>query len=140
MYFNKIMRTTARETLFKIIFASQFTHSADEGFKRSLYKAEKLDEKDVEYCTAILNIIDEHRDEFVRILDERSRLFPESRLFPADRSILFIALAEILYFDDVPKAVSVNEAANIASKYSTERSASFVSGILSEIIKGSGNV
>ena len=134
------MRTTARETLFKIIFASQFTQGTDEGFKKALYKAEKLDEKDVEYCTAILNIINEHREEFVRILDERSHLFPESRLFPADRSVLFIALAEILYFKDVPCAVSVNEAANIASKYSTEKSASFVSGILSEIIKESGNV
>lgn len=134
------MRTTARETLFKIIFASQFTQSTDERFKKALYKAEKLDEKDALYCTAILNIINEHKEEFVRILDERSHLFPEARLFPADRSVLFIALAEILYFKDVPCAVSVNEAANIASKYSTEKSASFVSGILSEIIKESGNV
>lgn len=134
------MRTTARETLFKIIFASQFTQETDEAFKRALYKTEKLDEKDIEYCSAILKIIDEHRDEFVRILDERSRLFPESRLFPADRSVLFVALAEVLYYEDVPDRVAVNEAANIASKYSTEKSASFVSGILSEIIRGKGNV
>ena len=134
------MRTTARETLFKIIFASQFTEGTDEGFKRALFKAEKLDEKDVGYCTAILKIVDEHREEFARILDERSKLFPESRLFPADRSVLFVALAEILYFDDVPDKVAVNEAANIASKYSTEKSASFVSGILSEIIREKGNV
>lgn len=129
------MRTTARETLFKIVFATQFTQSADESFKRALYKAEKLNDNDIEYCSAILKIIDEHGEEFARILDEHSKLFPESRLFPADRSVLFIALAEILYFDGVPHAVSVNEAANIASKYSSEKSASFVSGILAEIIK-----
>ena len=51
-----------------------------------------------------------------------------------------IALAEIMYFDGIPEAVSVNEAANIASKYSSEKSASFVSGILSEIIRDRKNV
>lgn len=129
------MRTSARETLFKIVFSMQFTQDADENFKRALYKSEKLTENDVEYCNSILDIIDEHRDEFVRVLDGHSRLFPESRLFPADRSVLFIALAEIMYFVGIPHAVSVNEAANIASKYSSEKSASFVSGILAEIIR-----
>ncbi len=129
------MRTVARETLFKIIFASQFTKSVDESMKRALYKNEKLNENDVEFCEAILKITEEHGEEFSEILDKHSRLFPESRLFPADRSILFIALAEILYCADVPDAVSVNEAANIASKYSSEKSASFVSGILAEIIR-----
>ncbi len=134
------MRTTARETLFKIIFASRFTQGVDEGFKRALYKTEKLNESDVEYCNAILGIVAEHGEEFTDLLDSHSKLFPESRLFPADRSVLLIALAEIFYFKDVPNAVSVNEAANIASKYSSEKSASFVSGILSEIIREKGNV
>ena len=134
------MRTTARETLFKIIFASRLTQGVDEGFKRALYKTEKLNESDVEYCNAILGIVAEHGEEFTDLLDSHSKLFPESRLFPADRSVLLIALAEIFYFKDVPNAVSVNEAANIASKYSSEKSASFVSGILSEIIREKGNV
>ena len=127
-------------TLFKIVFATQFTKETNENFNRVLFNAENLNENDVEYCTALLNIINEHLEELTQILDARSRLFPESRLFPADRSVLLIALAEILYSDDVPYAVSVNEAANIASKYSSEKSASFVSGILSEIIKEKGNV
>ena len=75
-----------------------------------------------------------------KIIDTHSRLFPESRLFPADRSILLLAIAEILYFNDIPSAVSANEAANIAAKYSSEKSATFVSGILSEIIRERGNV
>ena len=94
----------------------------------------------MEYCNAILGIVAEHGEEFTDLLDSHSKLFPESRLFPADRSVLLIALAEIFYFKDVPNAVSVNEAANIASKYSSEKSASFVSGILSEIIREKGNV
>lgn len=133
------MRAVARETVFKIIFASQFNGETDEGLKRALVKTEKLNENDAEYCNRIIDIVNGHKDEFAKLLDERSRLFPESRLFPADRSILLIALAEILYCSDVPSAVSVNEAANIASKYSSEKSASFISGILAEIIREKDN-
>ena len=134
------MRTTARETVFKIIFASQFTQTVEDGFKRALYANEKLNESDAEYCEKILKTVNENSAEFLDMLDKHSRLFPESRLFPADRSIFLLALAEILYFDDIPDAVSVNEAANIASKYSSEKSASFISGILSEIIREKNNV
>lgn len=134
------MRTAARETLFKIIFASQFTEETDGVFKQSLYAKEKLDEKDTAYCDDVLGIIRVHKDEFTEILNSRSRLFPEARLFPADRSVLFIALAEILYRDDIPDTVSVNEAANIASKFSSEKSASFVSGILAEVIREKSGV
>lgn len=134
------MRTVARETLFKIVFASQFNDCCGEAFNSAMYKSDKLNHDDISYCESILKIIDVHKEKFAEILDNHSRLFPESRLFPADRSILFIALAEILYFDDVPAAVSVNEAANIASKYSSAKSASFLSGILAEIIREKNNV
>ena len=84
----------------------------------------------------MLSLVAGHEEEFAEIIDNRSLAFPESRLFPADKSILFVALAEIVHMPDIPHAVSVNEAANIASKYSSEKSASFISGILSEVQKG----
>ena len=130
------MRTIARETLFKIIFSSQFGNGVDETLKNSLYRINKLDENDREYCNKVLGIIAEHSNEFTALLDEHSISFPEKRIFPADRSIMLIALAEILYMDDIPDKVSLNEAANIASKYSSEKSASFITGVLSAISGG----
>ena len=133
------MRTNARETAFKILFASQFNDEVEET-KRSIIKLEKLDDNDVAYLNGVVSLVNDHKHELTKMIDERSSRFPESRLFPADRSILLIAIAEILYIDDIPPAVSVNEAANIASKYSSEKSATFISGILSEIIKEKNNV
>ena len=133
------MRTTARETAFKILFSTQFNEEY-EYTKRSAYSFEKLDESDVTYCNDIIKCVLDHKAELTKIIDKHSKQFPESRLFCADRSILLIAIAEILYFDDIPSAVSVNEAANIASKYSSEKSATFISGILSDIIKEHDNV
>jgi len=130
------MRTNARETVFKIVFASQFTGGQDSVLKSALYKNEKLTKDDISYADKVLSLIAEHGGEFAEFIDKLSCSFPESRLFPADRSALFIALAEIKYMDDIPNVVSVNEAANIVSKYSSPKSASFVSGLLSEVIKG----
>ena len=134
------MRTVARETLFKIVFASQFTGEVNLGLKNSLYKLEKVQGKDVEYCDAVLKVIEEHGVEFARELDSRSKMFPEARMFPADKSILLISMAEILYFNDIPDKVSLNEAANIASKYSSAKSATFITGILSAVAGGKSNV
>ena len=129
------MRTAAREAVFKIVFASRFTGELDAELEKTLKKTEKLDGDDSEYVKRVLAILSEHENEFLNILDGHSKIFPESRLFPADKSILLVALSEIKYMDDIPAVVSVNEAANIASKYSSAKSASFISGILSEIIK-----
>ena len=128
------MRTTARETIFKILFSRQFSEGDGTELKNALYKADRLTEEDMKYGDGILSLIDTHKDEFSSIIDRHSFAFPEKRIYPADRSILLIALAEILYCDDIPDKVSVNEAANIASKYSSERSASYISGILSSVI------
>ena len=120
------MRTKARETLFKILFSSQFVQPVDKSFRLGLYRAGELNEDDVKYCDRVLSLIEEHSADISSLIDKKSLAFPEARLFPADRSVLFIAIAEILYCDDVPDKVAASEAANIASRYSSEKSASFI--------------
>ena len=131
------MRTIARETLFKLVFSSQFGEDGiDRTLKSNLYKINKLEESDKEYCERVLGVIAGHSEEFASLLNEYSHSFPESRIFPADKSIMLIALSELLYMDDIPRKVSLNEAANLASKYSSEKSASFISGVLAAISGG----
>ena len=135
----KLCALRQEKRFFKILFSSQFNDDIKE-LKNSLYKIEKLNKNDTEYCDQILNTVASNREKLIEIIDERSKLFPQVRMFPADRSIILIALAEIMFIPDIPSAVSINEAANIASKYSSEKSASFISGILSEVIKEQNNV
>ena len=130
------MRTVARETLFKIIYASQFSEGVDDGLKTSLFKAGELTADDISYCERVLTVLNDRKEELLKLLDKHSVSFPEKRIFPSDRSILLIALAEILYCDDIPDKVSLNEAANIASKYSSAKSATFITGILSAVVGG----
>lgn len=128
------MRGLAREVAFQVVFATLFCEQT-EGLKNALCKREKLNADDISYVDRVLATVTEHREEEDKIIDNISDSFAVQRVFPVDKSILYIAIAEILYFDDIPAQVSCNEAANIASKYSTEKSASYVTGILSEVIR-----
>ncbi len=57
------------------------------------------------------------------------------RLFSVDRNILRMGIYELLFMDDIPPAVTINEAVEIAKKYGTEKSPSFVNGILDRVAK-----
>ncbi len=140
MLYRNDMRTKARETLFKIIFSSQFVDAVDRSFCAGMYKAGELNEDDVKYCDRVLALVGEHSKDIASVIDGKSHAFPEARIFPADRSVLMIAVAEILYMDDVPDKVAASEAAGIAARYSSEKSAAFVNGILASVIadKASG--
>lgn len=58
------------------------------------------------------------------------------RMAAVDRNILRLAAYELLYRKDIPSAVTINEALEIAKRYSTNESASFINGILDKIAKG----
>jgi N utilization substance protein B len=57
------------------------------------------------------------------------------RLAILDRILIRMALCEILYFADIPPKVSINEAIDIAKRFSTEKSGAFINGILDAVYK-----
>ncbi len=60
----------------------------------------------------------------------------EPQRFPAvDRSILRMAMFEILYLDHIPPSVSINEAVDMAKKYSTDESGKFINGVLGAFVR-----
>lgn len=128
------MRSDAREAAFKIIFASLFHNDIQKEFRASVYRTEKLSEEEREFAESLVRTVTEKRGELLSVLTARIERFPDYRIFTADKAIMLIALAEIRYFDDIPPVVSVSEAASLARKYSTEKSADFVNGVLGGII------
>ena len=128
------MRTQARETVYKIVFARQFREDCPQSFRNAMYRADKLGEEDCAFAERLYAAVAEHGEELSAVLAEKVTRFAETRIYPADKAALLIALAEIKYFDDIPPVVSVNEAVALARKYSTEKSADFVNGVLGGII------
>lgn len=128
------MRSDAREAAFKIIFAEHFGGDCDERFKAGIYRKAKLNEEETDFARRLVSLTEGHRDELLRLLSEKVTRYADYRIYAVDRAILLVALAEILYIEEVPPIVSVSEAAALARKYSTENSANFVNGVLAGVI------
>jgi N utilization substance protein B len=75
----------------------------------------------------------EHRDEADAIIKKHAINWDLHRIAAVDRNILRLAIFEMLHRDDIPPVVSINEAVDIAKKFSTQDSGKFVNGILDKI-------
>jgi len=75
----------------------------------------------------------EHRDEADDLIKKHAKNWELHRIAAVDRNILRLAIFEMLHRDDIPPVVSINEAVDIAKKFSTQDSGKFVNGILDKI-------
>jgi N utilization substance protein B len=75
----------------------------------------------------------EHRDEADALIKKHAQNWELHRIAAVDRNILRLAIFEMLHRDDIPPIVSINEAVDIAKKFSTQDSGKFVNGILDKI-------
>ena len=129
------MRNAAREAALSVIFAQQFNTDCLEALKKKIFKQFKLEkDEDLLFACDLIATVEEHRDELIAGIEDACHHYKENRINPTDKSILLIAMAEIMYFDEIPPVVSVSEAAGLARKYSTETSADFVNGVLAGVI------
>ncbi len=72
-------------------------------------------------------------EELDNIISKEAKNWDINRIAKVDRSILRLAIYEMFYREDIPPVVTINEAIDIAKKFSTEKSGSFVNGILDKI-------
>src|SRR5438067_6632843 len=75
----------------------------------------------------------EYRNEADELITRHAKNWELHRIAAVDRNILRLAIYEMLHRDDIPPVVSINEAVDIAKKFSTQDSGKFVNGILDQI-------
>ena len=86
------------------------------------------------YAIEIAELFQKNHAEIDNIIQKYAKNWDLGRLVKMDKDILRIALVELLYIKDTPMKVVVDEALEIAKKYSTDDSASFINGILAKVI------
>ena len=77
----------------------------------------------------------QHQAEIDRLIQKHALNWTLNRMSIIDRNILRCAVFELLMLSDVPATVTINEAIEIAKRYSDEESGAFVNGILDHIVK-----
>jgi N utilization substance protein B len=85
------------------------------------------------YTITLIEGVGEHRERLDELVSEYSLGWALERMPVVDRNLLRIGLFELLYCDEVPDAVAISEAVNLARELSTDESPAFVNGILGRI-------
>ena len=89
------------------------------------------------YAREIVDGIIDNRDEIDEMITTSSKDWSLARMPTVDRALLRIATWEILYNDQVPSAVAIDEAVELAKEFSTEESGAFVHGVLARVARSS---
>lgn len=90
------------------------------------------------YTMKIADEYKKHNDEVDKQIKEFSIGWDFDRLVKVDKDIMRIAIAELMFIKEVPHKVVVDEAVELAKKYSTEDSSSFINGVLAKVIQENG--
>lgn len=127
-----INRRQVRETVLKAIYALQLgkdstQHVADTIIKKAEFSKEKELRRFAEKL--FFNTV-EHEEELDEVISKHIKNWDIHRLALIDRLVLKMAICEFIYFEEIPTKVSINEAIEIAKRYSTAKSGRFINGIL----------
>ena len=128
------MRRDARDAVYKILYADLFNDN-DEVFEKEMFGESKLSKEDQEFARALLTVIHEHKSEIEEVISSYAKGYKFERLYSTDKCALYIAVAELKYFADVPNVVAIDEALSLVRKYSTDESLNYVNGILASLKK-----
>ena len=88
-----------------------------------------------EFARDIVTKVTDNHKTIDQIIEKTAQNWSLERMSAIDRCILRIAICELFYFEEIPANASINEAIELAKKYSAERSYEFVNGILDRICK-----
>ena len=130
-------RSEMREHVFNLIFRVPF-HDKNELREQIDYYFDDLtdvNEKDYEYIKNKALLVCELSDELDEKINSVSEGWPVDRIGKAELAIMRLAVYEMLYDDDIPVNVAINEAVELAKSYgSDDNAASFVNGVLAKLV------
>lgn len=129
------VRRDAREAAVQYLYQREVQGDESDSHLEEFYQMRGLSPSGRRFCDQLLRGWMGHRAEIDEAIRTHSKNFEFHRLSAVDRNVLRIACHEILHCPDTPAAVAINEAIEIAKKYSTADSGKFVNGVLDSIRK-----
>ena len=140
-------RSLIREHLFKLLFRIEFNAPEDmpeqmrlyfeDGFADEDHKSTGSDvpEEDREYISRKYDRIVEHLPEIDEKIDKAAKGWSISRIGKVELTVMRLAVYEMLYDEDIPVGVAIDEAVELSKRFGQESSGPFVNGILATLAK-----
>ena len=129
-----VQRKQSLDSVFKLIYEYLFSQSINEK-TLMMMTAGDMPMAEIDYINTVYHGVINHVDELKEIIVKYARGFGLDRIYKLDLAALLLAIYEMKYMDDIPLGTSIAEAVELVKIYSTEKSYSFVNGILSSVYK-----
>ena len=130
-------RRELREQIFKFLFRVEFNDRDEMEQQKGFFFEDdefNADGKSAEYISKKSSSIIARIDEIDGMINDRAKGWTTQRMGKVDLTIIRLAIYEIMFDDDVPKNVAINEAVELAKKFGQDESSGFVNGVLAKFV------
>ena len=130
-------RQKSREIAMELLFGMALSKNSYEETIETFIEEYEMDLNtiDLEYVKATVKVVNDNLEKIDGIVTESLVNWKLDRVSKVNLTILRLAVGEMLYVEDVPEKVAINEAIELTKKYSDEKSVSFVNGVLDKAFK-----
>ena len=124
-------RKDARELMMQVFFQMEACNDFDVN-SRETYLSQDVVRSQRDYCNELFSLLCNKKDEIDEMLETYSKGWKLSRMPKTDVAVLRVSVCEMVYLN-LPAAVSINEAVDLAKLYGTDDSAKYVNAILGKV-------
>lgn len=126
-------RRKSREIAIQLLYQLEINEDDIEDALCTFKDIFRPEENYLDFATHLLHGVFQHQKEIDLIIRKTSNHWSLNRIALVDRSIIRSAIFELLYCPDIPAKVTIDEALEIAKKFSTDKSSAFINGILDKV-------
>jgi len=130
-------RRKSRELALQMLFQLDMGKQSTDDVRKTFWNERRdLDAKVRGFADDLFRVASERTPEIDQLIEQNAEHWRMDRMAAVDRNVLRTAVAEFLGFPDTPKPVVINEALEIARRFSTPESVQFINGVLDSVARG----
>ena len=118
----------------RALYSKEMSGNSIDVIIEDMILSRKEEESVTEFAVHLLKTCIEHQTDLDKRIIAKAQNWDFERIAILDKMVMKIAICEFLHFEDIPPKVSIDEAIEIAKKYSTEGSGQFINGILDSVL------
>lgn len=126
-------RRAIREKVLQVLYAHEVSQEPITKVIDDILTELQPNKTDFDFAKQIIYKVIQHQDTLDEIIKSKVANWEFNRIAVIDKFLLRIGICELIYFDDIPPKVTINEAIEIAKNYSTEKSGKFINGVLDAV-------
>lgn len=128
-------RKQARDTAFKLIYQMQIQKENSDFILNLYYEQTECPPDAKNYIDNVVGGVFKNQSEIDSYIDELLEGWSLKRISKISYAAIRLSVYEIIFRDDIPNSVSINEAVQLAKKYESTQAANFVNGVLASLLK-----